>query len=64
VSWKASYDHYAITVALDASTLDVAHQRLTGFSSTPSGRRVVISVRDDVAPKVVCLPLLHGEYSA
>lgn len=34
VSWQASYEQFATEVALDASTLDVAHERLTEFWST------------------------------
>ena len=31
VSWQTAYEQYATEVALDASTLDVAHERLAEF---------------------------------
>lgn len=34
VSWQTAYEQFATEVALDASTLDVAHERLTEFWST------------------------------
>jgi len=34
VSWRTAYEQFATEVALDASTLDVAHERLTEFWST------------------------------
>ena len=34
VTWRTAYEQYAAEVALDASTLDVAHERLTEFWST------------------------------
>jgi hypothetical protein len=34
VSWQTAYEQFATEVALEASTLDVAHERLTEFWST------------------------------
>jgi hypothetical protein len=31
VSWQTTYEQFATEVALEASTLDVAHERLTEF---------------------------------